>query len=52
MRLRSADIEIERCTLAYAIMPDNELYKDENTLTLIEEIVTRLIRPGFVGRIG
>ncbi|WP_298332362.1 GIY-YIG nuclease family protein [Asticcacaulis sp.] len=51
-RLRSADIQIENCTLAYRLMPDSDLYKDEQTLTLIEEIVTRLIRPGFVGRIG
>jgi hypothetical protein len=51
-RLRSADIQIEDCSLAYELMPENDLYKDEQTLTLIEEIVTRLIRPGFVGRIG
>lgn len=51
-RLRSADIQIENCTLGYELMPSSELYKDEQTLTLVEEIVTRLIRPGFVGRIG
>jgi hypothetical protein len=51
-RLRSASIQIEACTLAYAVLPESDLYKDTQTLTLIEEIVTRLTRPGFVGRIG
>jgi hypothetical protein len=33
-------------------MPDSDLYRDEQTLVLIEEVVTRLVRPGFVSRIG
>ena len=52
VRLRSAEIQIEECTLAYQLMPDSDLYRDEQTLVLIEEVVTRLVRPGFVSRIG
>jgi len=52
VRLRSAEIQIEECTLAYRLMPESDLYSDEQTLVLIEEVITRLVRPGFVSRIG
>lgn len=49
-RLRAHGIRIDRTTVAYAEAaagPD-----DDATLELIEELLTRLCRPGFVARVG
>jgi len=51
-RLRDADISINGCTLAYAVVQDCPLVLDNQTIILIEEIISRLCRPGFVNRIG
>lgn len=52
VRLRAAGIEIGECTLAYAVLegPSDDFSTD--SLTLIEEILTRVCRPGFVLRPG
>ncbi len=49
-RLQDANIVLRECTLAYIALdhvPDDDRY-----LTLIEEILTRICRPGFVLRPG
>ncbi len=56
-RLREAGIRIEECTLAYALLSTDiqELdgwSQEPQDLILIEEIVTRICRPGFVVRPG
>jgi len=50
-RLREAGVDIRTCNLAYAVLDDDYL-EDDQTLTLIEEIITRICRPGFVLRPG
>lgn len=52
VRLREVDTTINGCTLAYAIVDESPMTLNANTLFLIEEIITRLCRPGFVSRIG
>ncbi len=57
VRLREAGIRIDDCTLAYAIVEDIDASieswtNDPNVLLLIEEIITRICRPGFVARPG
>lgn len=51
-RLRDADISISGCTLAYAVVDECPLESDLQTMLVIEEIISRLCRPGFVSRIG
>jgi hypothetical protein len=51
-RLRLTGIGIDRCVVAYRLMPDVELLRSEEVRTLTEEIVTRILRPGYVSRIG
>lgn len=51
-RLRTAGIKLEECSLLYTeldALPDD---LDAGALNLIEEVLTRLLRPGFVMRIG
>lgn len=52
VRLRDAGIPINCCTLAYALVEKCPLALDNQTMILIEEIISRLCRPGFVSRIG
>jgi hypothetical protein len=57
VRLREAEIRIDDCTLAYAIVEDETEVADSwavepRVLFLIEEIITRICRPGFVARPG
>jgi hypothetical protein len=52
VRLREADIKISGCTLVYTIVDESAVSLDGSTMTLIEEIISRLCRPGFVSRIG
>jgi hypothetical protein len=52
VRLREANITINGCTLAYAIVDQCPVPLNLQTMTLIEEIISRLCRPGFVYRIG
>ena len=50
-RLYAAGIEISECVLAYAVLDELDEYSDE-ALTLVEDILTRICRPGFVLRPG
>ena len=52
VRLRNAGITINGCTLAYTIVDESPVPLDDNGMFLIEEIISRLCRPGFVSRIG
>jgi hypothetical protein len=52
VRLRSTDLQIEQSTLCYRLMPDLDVFKTPESLQLAEEIVTRILRPGYVARIG
>jgi hypothetical protein len=52
MRLRREGITIGDCVLAYTEVPPHPMFAQTQTMTLIEDIVTRMLRPGFVGRIG
>ena len=57
VRLREAGIRIDDCTLAYALVEDEATAPDSwgtepRILFLIEEIITRICRPGFVARPG
>jgi hypothetical protein len=52
VRLREANITINACTLAYAIVEESPVSLTGLTMFLIEEIISRLCRPGFVSRIG
>lgn len=57
VRLRDAGIRIDDCTLAYAVVEDDDAAEgswteDPGVLFLIEEIITRICRPGFVSRPG
>ena len=51
-RLRGVGLNLDRAVLAYALMDTPEDWNDEVTLTLVEEILTRICRPGYVARIG
>ena len=48
-RLQKYNINIEDCLLSYHYIDDN---LDDNTNLLFEDIVTRILKPGFVRRIG
>lgn len=52
VRLRSTGLAINQCVIAYRLMPDLHSLKSQEVLTLTEEIVTRILRPGYVSRIG
>ena len=52
VRLREANITLNGCTLAYAIVDQCPVPLNLQTMTLIEEIISRICRPGFVRRIG
>lgn len=51
-RLRKADIALDECVLSYTLVEANTYTNQPQVLILIEEIITRLLRPGFVARIG
>ncbi len=56
VRLRDAGIRLEDCTLVYALVEEDtstdSWASDSNVLLLMEEIITRICRPGFVARPG
>jgi hypothetical protein len=52
VRLRSVGIAIGDCVLVYTTIPPNPIFHQTQTMTLIEEILSRVLRPGFVGRVG
>lgn len=52
IRLREADIDISECTLGYAVLAKTDGDVSTEILTLFEEILTRVCRPGFVLRPG
>jgi hypothetical protein len=52
VRLRAAGTALEDCSLLYTELDSLPAELDPNVLNLIEEILTRLLRPGFVLRIG
>lgn len=51
-RLRSEGIELADCIFAYGILDVAWNRPDSETLTLVEELLTRICRPGFVLRPG
>jgi hypothetical protein len=51
-RLRTAGVKLEECSLLYTELQGLPETLDSGALNLIEEILTRLLRPGFVMRIG
>ena len=51
-RLREADIDLSECTLGYAVLEETDDDVSTEDLTLLEEILTRVCRPGFVLRPG
>lgn len=52
LRLREAGISISDSILAYVVVDDPPFPLAEDALFLIEELITRICRPGFVSRIG
>lgn len=52
LRLRSQGVSLGETVLAYAEVALPEETVSDVALTLVEEIVTRICRPGYVGRIG
>jgi uncharacterized protein YjiS (DUF1127 family) len=56
VRLRDAGIRIGDCTLAYSMVEEREISSDwelaPQHLFLMEELITRICRPGFVARPG
>lgn len=52
VRLRAATIDIRECVLAYAVLDDAPVDTDDSMLTLVEEILCHLCRPGFSARLG
>jgi MoxR-like ATPase len=51
-RLREVGITLEQCILLYAELDSLPKNINQDALNLIEEILTRILRPGFVKRIG
>lgn len=51
-RLRQVAIPLDRCVLAYCLLDENMDILSDEALVLIEDIITRVLRPGFVLRIG
>jgi hypothetical protein len=52
LRLRQAGLKLEECSLLYTELDGLPEDLDPSALNLVEEILTRLLRPGFVMRIG
>lgn len=52
LRFREAGINIRSCILAYTVISREILKLDDKSLFLVEEIISRICRPGFVSRIG
>jgi hypothetical protein len=51
-RLRDVGIPLDRCVLVYCLLDENMDNLSDEALVLIEDIITRVLRPGFVLRIG
>jgi len=51
-RLREFNIPLDRCVLCYCLLDESMDALSEEALVLIEDIITRVLRPGFVLRIG
>jgi hypothetical protein len=51
-RLRSVGIPLEQCVLYYCLLDENMDALSDEALTLVEDVITRVLRPGFVLRIG
>jgi len=51
-RLRKVGIPLDLCVLVYCVLDENMDNLSDETLHLIEDIITRVVRPGFVLRIG
>ena len=51
-RLRECGIPLDRCVLVYCLLDENMEGLSDEALLLIEDIITRVLRPGFVLRIG
>jgi len=51
-RLRQVGIPLDRCVLVYCLLDENMDTLSDEALVLIEDIITRVLRPGFVLRIG
>jgi hypothetical protein len=51
-RLRQVGIPLDRCVLVYCLLDENMDTLTDEALVLIEDIITRVLRPGFVLRIG
>lgn len=52
IRLREVGIPLDRCILEYCLLDENMDELSDDALLLIEDIITRVLRPGFVLRIG
>ena len=52
LRLSECDIGLHSCVLSYSLMPDMDIFKSSDALQFAEEVITRILRPGFVARIG
>jgi hypothetical protein len=51
-RLREVGIPLDRCVLCYCLLEEGIDELSDDALILIEDIITRVLRPGFVLRIG
>jgi len=51
-RLRKENIALDECVLSYTLVEAATYMNRPQALILIEDIITRLLRPGFVARIG
>jgi hypothetical protein len=51
-RLRQVGIPLDRCVLVYCLLDENMNTLSDEALVLIEDIISRVLRPGFVLRIG
>jgi hypothetical protein len=51
-RLRKEGIALDECVLSYTLVEGATCASQPQVLTLIEDVITRLLRPGFVARIG
>jgi hypothetical protein len=51
-RLRESGLSLDECTFVFVPLEPSPDLDDEDALLLVEELLTRLLRPGFVLRIG
>jgi len=51
-RLRKENVALDECVLSYTLVEANIYMNQPHVLMLIEDVITRLLRPGFVARIG